>query len=231
VFVIETSAALRSISRHGSLGWRPWAVIPAKRFARAKSRLGSVLQTTERRELACSMFERVLGACSACPELEGVLVATDGDEVAALGARHGASVLRDPSRSLPLAAVVDAALGSLTVRGATHALVVMADLPWIRSCDIGELLAQLRTEDVVVTPDLKRRGTSALGVRLDLGLRSCFGHADSLQRHLDEAARVRARSAVVHNPRIAFDIDSATDLSALRLAGAAGPNLQCIGAV
>lgn len=197
----------------GARPFRPWAIIPAKRFGRAKSRLGAVLRVEQRRHLAAAMFEGVLDACVNCRELDGTLIATDGDDVAALATQRGAAVLRDSSAGLPLAAVIDRALESLVARGATHALVVMADLPWLRSRDLDELLAQLRSAEVVVSPDLSRRGTSALGLQLDLGLRSCFGHSDSLQRHLQEAARIGASCAVVHNPRVAFDVDIASDLA------------------
>lgn len=214
MLLIETPLGRMDGDRPGGVlyPFRPWAIIPAKRFARAKSRLGGVLSAEQRRGVACRMFEGVLRACVQCSELGGTLVATDGDDVAALAARAGASVLRDGAGPRTLASVVDRALDVLCARGATHALVVMADLPLLRSRDVGELLAQLRHADVVVTPDLKRRGTSALGLRLDLGARSCFGHADSLQRHLRVATRLRANCSLVHNPRVAFDVDSAADL-------------------
>jgi 2-phospho-L-lactate/phosphoenolpyruvate guanylyltransferase len=221
VYLIPTDAALPALADESTARtWRPWAVIPAKRFGRAKSRLGSVLHAGQRRALAGDMFEGVLQACNACPELEGTLVATDGDDVAGVAKRRGVAVLRDrdPRRGAgpTLSDVVDGALAAVAALGATHALVVMADLPWLRAHDLRELLAQLRSADMVLAPDLKRRGTSALGLRLALGAQSCFGHPDSLRRHLAEATRVRASTRIVHNPRVAFDLDSATDLSSLR---------------
>ena len=193
--------------------FRPWAVIPANDFGRGKSRLSNVLDPTQRRELARAMFERVLDACTGCGELHGTLVATDGQDAALLAGRRGAAVLRDQgASSSSLSGIVDAALSWLDARGATHAVVVMADLPLLCARDLRELLAQLRTHDFTIAPDLQRRGTSALGLRLGLGARSCFGHGDSLQRHLNEAARIKASTRVLYNPRIAFDVDSPADL-------------------
>jgi 2-phospho-L-lactate guanylyltransferase len=193
--------------------FRPWAVIPAKRFSRAKSRLASVLEAHERRELARALFERVLGACTDCRELQGTLVATDGEDAALAGRRRGAAILRDHEGAASrLGAVVDTALTWLGEHGATHAVVVMADLPLLSARDLDELLAQLRTRDMVIAPDLQRRGTSALGLRLGLGVCTCFGHSDSLQRHLDEAARASVSRLILHNPHIAFDLDSPADL-------------------
>jgi 2-phospho-L-lactate guanylyltransferase len=188
----------------------------AKDFGRAKSRLGRALSATQRRELASSMFDGVLGACLSASELHGTLVATDGQDAAALATRRGARVLRDEPLHPELHAIVDRALAHVGTLGATHALVVMADLPLARTRDLQELLALLRQADVVIAPDAERRGTGALGLRLDLGLRTCFGHPDSLQRHLQEARRLRAATRVLHNPRLAFDLDAPNHLPRLR---------------
>jgi 2-phospho-L-lactate guanylyltransferase len=196
--------------------FRPWAVIPQKSFARAKARLAPALGTVPRRALARELFGRVLGACSGCGELAGVLVATDGAEVAALAARGGALTLRDPGpQSAPLSTSVDAALVRLRTHGATHALVIMADLPQLTGRDLRELLAALRETRVVIAPDLQRRGTSALGLRLDLPFNTAFGRSDSLQRHLREAARTAGGARVVYNPRVALDVDTPEDLRAV----------------
>ncbi|MFI5309404.1 MAG: 2-phospho-L-lactate guanylyltransferase [Polyangiales bacterium] len=196
-------------------GFAPWAVLVAKDFGRAKSRLGRALSATQRRELAASMFDGVLGACVGTSELQGTLVATDGRDTAALALRRGARVLRDEPLHSELHAIVDRALAHVRELGATHALVVMADLPLARTRDLRELLALVRQADVVIAPDAERRGTGALAVRLDLGFRTCFGHADSLQRHLREAHRLRVTARVLYNPRLAFDLDAPRHLPQL----------------
>jgi len=194
-------------------GFRPWAVIPAKRFGRAKTRLGATLLAGERRELAQTLFERVLAACRGCSELCATLVATDGDDVAALAARRGARVVRDREpAAASLAAVVDGALAVARSGGATHALVVMADLPRVEARDVRELLALMRDAGVVLAPDVQRRGTSALGVELALGLRTAFGSGESLQRHLRAAEQLGAHRRLLYNPRLALDLDVPEDL-------------------
>lgn len=207
----EAHATEPVLDAGASAEWQPWALIAAKGFARAKSRLDSALPAHERRALASAMFEHVLDACMRCSQLHGTLVATDGDDVAEHARRRNAAVLRDEAAG-SLAAVIDAGLSLLRAGEATHVLVIMADLPLLKPCDVSELLGSLRRRDLVITPDLQRRGTSALGVRLDLDFQSCFGHDDSLQRHLRQAARISARSAVHYNPRIAFDVDTPEDL-------------------
>jgi len=191
---------------------RPWAIVPAKAFARAKSRLDGVLAPAARRELARGLLDRVLQACRHSGAFEGILVATDGDDVARSAGRAGAQVIRDRSeRATSLGAIVDAALASSEALGATHALVVMADLPLLEARDVRELVHALRSNSVVLAPDAQRRGTNALGLRLDLGARTCFGQPDSLNRHAREALRVGARLRVVVNPRVARDLDTHAD--------------------
>ena len=193
--------------------FHPWAVIPAKALVRAKSRLDGALEPHARRQLARSLLARVLHACAHCDGLAGILVATDGDDVARIALAAGARVVRDrPGENASLGAIVDRALAGSRELGATHALVVMADLPLLRAHDLAELLHALRASQFVLAPDAQRRGTNALGLALELDARTCFGHPDSLTRHVQEAARVGARLQLVANPRIALDLDTHGDL-------------------
>jgi len=198
----------------------PWAVIVAKNFGRAKSRLGRALSIAQRRELARAMFERVLDACARTAELAGTLVATDGDDAAALALRGGAHVLRDPEEPAALHVIVDRALEHARGLGASHALVVMADLPLLRARELRELLELLRSADVVVAPDAERRGTGALALRLDLGLRTGFGRPDSLRRHVDAAIAASASLRVAYSPRLALDLDAPQHIARLERASA-----------
>jgi 2-phospho-L-lactate/phosphoenolpyruvate guanylyltransferase len=202
--------------------FRAFAVIPQKRFGRAKARLAPALAPDARRELAAGLFTRVLSACHGCAALAGALVATDGADVAHAAQRSAALLERDRrAHEGRLSATVDVALESLRARGATHALIVMADLPQLQARDLAELLAALRDSAVVIAPDAQRRGTSALGLRLDVGFRTAFGHPDSLQRHLREATRTAGAARVIYNPRLAFDLDTPEDLAQLGPAGLA----------
>jgi 2-phospho-L-lactate guanylyltransferase len=185
-----------------------WAVLPVKSFARGKSRLRPALADDERAALARRMCEHVLATTRDVHELAGTLVITDGDDVAALAERAGAVVLRDPSSDATLAGVVDAALASLEARGASAALVLMADLPDILPDDLHEVLRELATHEVVVVPDHSGSFTNALALKLGCGYTSCFGSAGSAQRHLARAESLGLRARSIRNPRIALDVDT-----------------------
>lgn len=173
-----------------------WALVPAKCFHRAKSRLR--LPVDARVRLARRFLEHVLGATA--PYVEGILVVTDCPQVARHARNRGAhSLIRPPARTL-----ADTLNEGLRVLG-TPALVLMSDLPRLRGEDVRRLIA--RPERLVAAPDLAERGTNALLVRDNIATR--FGREDSFAAHLRLGAAIfRARS-------LGFDVDSRSDLAQL----------------
>lgn len=204
----------------------PWAVVPVKRFALGKSRLGAVLDEAGRAALARRMFDRVvgeaIGALLATFELAGCLVLTDDPEVSARARHHGAELLALPpvAPGRPLSALVDEALAHLhRQRAAAAALVVMGDLPHLGAPDLRALCAALDDQqiDLVLAPDERHAGTNALAVRLPAPLPTRFKGGDSLGDHLDEAAARSLRVALCQRPGLAFDLDTAADFARLSL--------------
>jgi len=196
---------------------RVWAVVPAKCPARAKSRLRPVLRDAERARFARGLLEHVLGVLATPGLLDGVLVATDCDEVARLARRRGAATRGDRG-ARSLAAVVDAALADVGSHGAGAALVLMADLPRLAAADVRAVLAALEAHDVVVVPDHLGRHTNALALAPPTALATRFGREDSFSAHCAAARSAGLRLAVLQNERVAFDVDGPADHARL-LAG------------
>jgi 2-phospho-L-lactate guanylyltransferase len=189
-----------------------WAVIPAKDFGRAKSRLAPALDADQRADLARSMLLHVLEVIARCPSVSGVLVATDSGVIQRLAEQRGARVLRDTGAPT-LGQVVDAAMVELERLGAGSALVMMADLPTLEPQDVSELLRLGLGSDLVVAPDRGGTRTNALFTRLPALMPTRFGESDSFARHCDEA-RSRKLGARVHDtPGLALDIDEPGDLA------------------
>jgi 2-phospho-L-lactate guanylyltransferase len=191
-----------------------WALVPAKSFARAKSRLAQRLGQAQRADLARAMLEHVLATLGACKAIAGVLVVTDGDDVAAVASAHGAAVVRDAAHP-PLGSIVDAALLDLRARGADASLVIMSDLPKLVASDVAELASKMATADVVVAPDLRGEGTNALGLRPPDRFPTAFGTRDSFARHLGLAEAAGLRLDVHRSPGLGFDVDELADLDEL----------------
>ncbi len=156
--------------------------------------------------------------------LEGVLVATDGEDVAALARPHGAQVRLDAGAG-SLAAVVDGALADVASRGARAAVVLMADLPRIEPGDVLALLGALADCDVVLVRDHLGHHTNALALAPPTAIATCFGHDQSFDLHREAARAAGLRVAVVESERLAFDVDGPADLARLK-AGGAGLGLR-----
>jgi 2-phospho-L-lactate guanylyltransferase len=151
----------------------------------------------------------VLDVLVAC-ELDGILVATGGDDVASLAEARGAGVLRDGGPG-SLADVVDRALVEVASRGAATAVVLMADLPRIEPRDVTALLAALDDHDVSLVRDHLGRHTNALAMSPPTAMPTCFGREDSFAAHGASARAAGLRVAVVESERIAFDVDVPAD--------------------
>jgi 2-phospho-L-lactate guanylyltransferase len=191
-----------------------WALVPAKSFARAKSRLADALGDAQRADLARSMLEHVLSVLASCKEIAGVLVVTDGDDVAELARARGAVAVRDAERP-PLGAIVDAALAELRARGADAALVLMSDLPDLAGGDVRAIVEQMAELDVIVAPDLRDEGTNALGLRPPDRLRTSFGNRDSFARHVRAAEAAGLRVGLHRSEGLGFDVFEPADLERL----------------
>jgi 2-phospho-L-lactate guanylyltransferase len=190
-----------------------WAIVPAKSLTRGKSRLKPILGDDERVRFARQLLEHVLGVVRAS-SVDGVLVATDGDDVAELAGRAGARLLKDrPGESL--ASLVDRALADVAGQGARAAVVLMADLPRLEPRDVETLLAALSDCDIALVRDHLGRHTNALAVSPPTALRTCFGRPDSFADHCVAARAAGLRIAVVDNARMAFDVDGPADHFAL----------------
>jgi 2-phospho-L-lactate guanylyltransferase len=201
----QTLAPMR---RHGT-----WAVVPARSFLSGKSRLAAVARNG-RGEVARALFDRVVATTLRAASVDGVLVATDGDDVVTAAREHGAMALRD-APAATFAGVIDRALAVLAGRGASAAVVVMADLPLLGPYHVDDVCAALDGADLVLAPDRDQLGTNALALRLPAAMPTRFGHRDSFSRHLVGAAAAGLRVKMIRAHGLAFDLDTPADLDEL----------------
>lgn len=195
---------------------RTCVILPAKAFAQGKTRLRPQLSDPARASLAREMFLRVLHASLRCSDISATYVVTNGLDVAELVQRHDraarATVLHDPRTSMTLAELMDWSLGEASRRGATRALIVMADLPALEARDLSELCAALDDHDAVLVPDRRGQSTNALGLRLPFGGQTAFGQPDSFARHSAQLHALELSARVLVNGRIGHDVDIPDDL-------------------
>jgi 2-phospho-L-lactate guanylyltransferase len=186
-----------------------WGIVPAKSLVHSKSRLRPLLDDDDRARFARRLLEHVLTVLGVC-ELDGLLVATGGHDVASLAVSRGAHVLWD-QRDGSLADIVDRALAEVASRGAAAAVVLMADLPRIEPGDVRGLLAALDNDDVALVKDHLGFHTNALAMTPPRAMATCFGRTDSFAAHCAAAREAGLRTIIVENERIAFDVDVPAD--------------------
>src|ERR1700755_2124824 len=123
---------------------RTIAVLPVKRFGRAKQRLTGGFP--DRPGLAAAMVAEVLAARAGVPDLDEVIVVT----AQAVSSDSRVTIVHDPveaGQSAAAARGIEAALE----RGAERVLLVPGDCPSLDPAEVGALLAI--EAGVVIVPD------------------------------------------------------------------------------
>ena len=162
------------------------AVVPFKRFTRAKRRLRSRYSGDEVQAIGRAMLTDVLEALQKAVSLERVEVLTDDLEVDALARQLGAGVrLRAPDPGLNPA--IEAAARELAAEGFDAVLTALGDLPLLKGADVDRVVATGHEHPVVLVPS-RDAGTALLYRRPPDCIPARFG-PDSATRHR-EAARL-----------------------------------------
>jgi 2-phospho-L-lactate guanylyltransferase len=188
-----------------------WAVVPVKDTAGAKQRLAGFLPAHARQQLALAMFEDVLQAVAAVPELTGIAVVTVDPAAADLALRLGARVWSDGARDGHTGAVT-AAARRLAAEGSAM-LTIPGDVPLVTAADIRHLLdIHRRKPGFTIAPARDERGSNAIVCSPADLVPLRFG-ADSFFPHLAAAQACGVDPTTVHLPRIALDIDEPADLA------------------
>ena len=192
-----------------------WAIVPVKPLRQAKSRLGSVLDESERAELSEMMLVRTLQALREVPGIEQTLVVSRDPEALTLARDHGARTVAErgsPELNRALTRATDVAVGN----GALSVLVLPADLPELTHEAIDKLLARApMPPSVVIAPDRHRRGTNALLVTPPGTLKYEFG-PDSFRKHVEQAEKSDVEIDICEHSALGFDLDAPEDLKRLK---------------
>ena len=193
------------------------AILPVKRFAAAKARLGDDISVGTRRALAESMVTDVLMALRRTEAVDGVFVVTSEPTADAIGRGYGATVLVDDVEDGQSAATL-IGIDHAIEQGAGRVLLVPGDCPALDPGELGELLERpVEDPSVIVVPDRHGTGTNALILTPPDVIEPAFG-PDSRARHEQLAKAAGVPCDVEHVETLAIDVDTADDLEALRAA-------------
>lgn len=183
------------------------AVVPVKRLSEAKSRLAPGLGPSERTDLVLTLLRQTVTAIRDSGTVERILIATPEQRVAADLAADWL-----PDSGTLNATLVDAAGRALEL-GAGGLLIVPADLPFLKSDDVSNLVAAARTDPAIGIAPTQDGGTGALYLRPPDAIVPAFGEA-SYEKHLDLAVKRRVPVYRVTRAGFAFDVDTVEDYQA-----------------
>jgi 2-phospho-L-lactate guanylyltransferase len=197
------------------------AILPVKRFARAKTRLlGDAIGPQERAALLRAMLTDVLAAIPRSKEIERLIVVTGEGRAekvaldAARRARTPIEVLQDPQDPGHSDA---ATLGIVRAKsfGAGCVALLPGDCPLLDAAELDAALDRMETGTVAVVPDRHGTGTNGLLMAPADAIGPAFG-PKSCERHLDRARRAGWTAVREELPSLALDLDTPEDLEVLR---------------
>jgi 2-phospho-L-lactate guanylyltransferase len=196
------------------------AVLPVKRFALAKQRLGESIDDELRLALARAMVSDVLLALARTPGVERTIVVTNEESVERDARESGAILIAD-SAEQGQSAAVSLGVARALAEGMTRVLCVPGDCPALDPVELSALLADgdqrqaAAAARVVIVPD--RHGTGTNGLLLDPAgaIEPSFGPG-SCERHRGLAVAAGAECVIARPSSLLLDIDTGADLAVLR---------------
>lgn len=195
-------------------------VVPVKRLAFAKSRLG--VEPAVRRDLALGFALDTVAALAGCPDVGGVLVVTSDPLVARCVRRRRVRVVAE--EGVGLAVAVGTGLAAARREGAERVAVVPGDLPCLTPSDVGAVLAAAADAGAYV-PDRDGAGTTFVVGAPGVEPPTCYGPG-SAGLHLARGLRPLADAPV----RARHDVDTLDDLVAALALGTGEATLGALEA-
>lgn len=192
-----------------------WAIVPAKPFNHAKSRLSPVLSPREREGLSREFLEHTLDVLAQVAEIERTLVISRDTEALTVARERGAHTVTE-SGAPELNGALTRATQVAAAFGARGVLVIPTDLPLLSDTDVRQLLLLEDDERLaVISPDRRDDGTNALFVRPPLLFEYAFGPG-SCQKHITRAEAAGAQVRLCRLPGTGLDVDGPEDWKTYR---------------
>jgi 2-phospho-L-lactate guanylyltransferase len=191
------------------------AVLPIKRFERAKQRLNNELAVDARSTLAAAMLSDVLEALALSRLLEKVIVVSAEPTLGYLAEHDDVVFIRDLAEAGQSRAALEG-LARAAEFGFESALLVPGDCPLADPAELDALVESTEAAGIEATivPDRHKKGTNALMLHAASPLEPQFGPG-SLARHIEQAEYRGLRYAVESVSSLALDIDTDDDLEQL----------------
>ncbi len=192
-----------------------FAVVPVKRFESSKSRLSSVLNVVERKQLSELLLRNTLRVLTESSAISDIVIVSSDELAMEIARRNGAIVLRE-SRDDGVNAAIARADDYSFKKGAEATLVIPQDLPLLVAGDVNMICkgAELPDRCLVVCPSVRYDGSNAL-LRKPSRLLKTYYDEDSFNAHIRAATKIGIPIKVFLSMRIMLDLDTTEDIKIL----------------
>jgi len=192
-----------------------FALVPVKRFESSKSRLSSVLNVVERKELSELLLTNTLSVLTQASAISEIVIVSSDEVAMEIARRNGAEVLRE-SKDNGVNAAIALADDYSFENGAEATLVIPQDLPLLIAADVNMICMKAEYPDrcLVVCPSIRYDGSNAL-LRKPSRLLKTYYDEDSFNAHIRAARKSGIPTKVFLSKRIMLDLDTTEDIKIL----------------
>jgi 2-phospho-L-lactate/phosphoenolpyruvate guanylyltransferase len=192
-----------------------FAIVPVKRLENGKSRLATLLSSTERIKLCELLLKDTLSTLKKTSRISEVIVVSSDVQAEKIAKRYDAKFLKEDKDSGVNEAVAFADDYCSEAR-ATATLVIPQDLPLLLPEDIDSICesAEGYEKCLVICPSLRYDGSNALLRKPSLLLQTHYEN-NSYQTHIKLARDIGANVNVILSRRIMTDLDTVEDVQNL----------------
>lgn len=185
------------------------ALIPLKARSECKSRLAGKLDADQRKALVHKMLGDIIDILSVIPRINRIVIVSPESE----GLPEDVDYIRDSGEGLNNSLLY--AAEKLYREGCQQLLILPADLAYLESTDVEQLIAASDNHDLVIAPSCDN-GTNALLFSAKKPITFCFG-PNSFSAHRQFASKQGYSCSVVESYGLRTDIDTTRDLDACDL--------------
>jgi 2-phospho-L-lactate guanylyltransferase len=192
-----------------------FALVPVKRFESSKSRLSSVLNVIERKELSQLLLTNTLSVLTEASTISEIVIVSSDEGAMEIARKNGAEVLRESEDHGVNAAIARADDYSIE-NGAEATVVIPQDLPLLVAADVNMICRKAESPDrcLVVCPSIRYDGSNALLRKPSRLLKTSYDQ-DSFNAHIRAAKKSGIPIKVFLSKRIMLDLDTTEDLKIL----------------